>query len=194
MTAIVMVGGGIGTLMAPPVSNWLISLFAWRTAYVILGCLVFFFVVLPAQFLRNIRPRADTGSPGQHEKRQNKATPGGKHFSLKEAIGTRPFWLSTGMIFWFGFSSYVVLVHIVPYMTEMGISPATAANILAVLGGLTGLSSASNRIGNRQVFIIGFIMVSAAAFWLLLARQEWELYLFGAVFGFGLGAGLSLHP
>ena len=199
VTAIVMVGGGIGTLVAPPVSNGLISLFAWRTAYAILGCLVFFFVVVPAQFLRNLRPHMDAASPGQYEKAQNKPRPGGKHFCLKEAIGTRPFWLSTGMIFWFGFSSYVVLVHVVPYMTEMGISPPTAANILAVVGGFTGLSrivlgSASNRIGNRQVFIIGFVMVSAASFWLLLAKQEWELYLFGAVFGFGLGSGVSHSP
>jgi MFS family permease len=203
MTAIVMVGGGLGTLVAPPISNWLISVFAWRTSYVIVGSLVFLFVVLPAQFLRNTRPRVDGVSPGQPEKRQNerdpRANPGARHLSLREAIGTRRFWLSSSMVFWFGFSSYVILVHVVPYMTEVGISAATAANVLAVLGGLNGLSrfvlgSASNRIGNRQVFIVGFVMVSAASFWLLLGNRVWELYLFAVVFGFGLGAGVSHSP
>jgi MFS family permease len=199
MTAIVMVGGGTGTLVAPPISNWLISLFAWRTSYAIVGCLVFIFVVLPAQFLRNTRSQVDNVSPGQPEKRHYQPDPGARHFSLKEAIDTRQFWLSSGMVFWFGFSTYVIMVHVVPYMTEMGISAATAANILAVLGGLTGLSrfvlgSVSNRIGNRQVFIVGFVMVSAASFWLLLGKREWELYLFALVFGFGLGAGVSHSP
>jgi MFS family permease len=77
MTAIVMVGGGTGTLVAPPISTWLISLFAWRTSYIIVGCLVFIFVVLPAQFLRNTRPQADNVSPGQPEKRPNEPAPGG---------------------------------------------------------------------------------------------------------------------
>ena len=41
MTAIVMVGGGIGALVAPPIANWLISRFDWRTSYMIVGSLVF---------------------------------------------------------------------------------------------------------------------------------------------------------
>ena len=36
--------------------------------------------------------------------------------------------------------------------------------------------------------------MSAASFWLLPVRREWELYLFAAVFGFGFGAGVSHSP
>ena len=37
------------------------------------------------------------------------------------------------------------------------------------------------------VFIIGFIMMSAALFWLMLARDLWMLFVFAVVFGFAFG-------
>jgi len=49
------------------------------------------------------------------------------------------------------------------------------------------LGSAADRIGNRQIFIIGFILVSAALFWLVPAMEMWRLYLFAVVFGFAVG-------
>jgi MFS family permease len=199
ITAVVMVGGGIGALAAPPVANSLIAQFDWRTAYIIVGSLVFFVVVLSAQFLRGVPLRLGERHHGQHEK--GEAPPGleGKSFSLREAVSTRQFWFCSGMVFWYGFCAYVIMVHIVPHATELGISAARAANILAIIGGLATLGrivlgSVANRIGNRQVFIIGFILISAASFWLLPARKEWELCLFAAVFGFGFGAGVSNSP
>ncbi len=199
ITAIVLVGGGIGALAAPPAANWLISQFDWRTSYTIIGSLVFFVVVLSAQFLRSAQHRLGEIHHGQYEKREDGPKLGGKPFSLKEAVCTRQFWFCSGMVFWFGFCAYVIMVHIVPHATELGISAARAANILAIIGGLATLGrvvlgSVSNRIGNRQVFIIGFILISAASFWLLPARKEWELCLFAAVFGFGFGAGVSNSP
>ena len=129
MTAIVMVGGGIGTLVAPPMANSLISLFAWRTAYVIVGGLVFF-------RCRSIRPISEeypasvgTESPRSARKRERlRLDSGRKIVSLKEAIGTRQFWLSSGMVFWYGFCAYVIMVHIVPHTTELGISAATCCH------------------------------------------------------------------
>jgi MFS family permease len=199
ITAIVMVGGGIGALAAPPAANWLISQFDWRTSYIIIGSLVFFVVVLSAQFLRGVPVRLVEIRHSQHGMGEDKLKLGGRSFSLKEAVSTRQFWFCSGMIFWYGFCAYVIMVHIVPHATELGISAARAANILAIIGGLATLGrivlgSAANRIGNRQVFIIGFILISAASFWLLPARKEWELCLFAAVFGFGFGAGVSNSP
>jgi MFS family permease len=199
ITAIVMVGGGIGALAAPPAANWLISQFDWRISYIIIGSLVFFVVVLSAQFLRSAQHRLGEIHHGQYERREDGPKLGGEPFSLKEAVCTRQFWFCSGMVFWFGFCAYVIMVHIVPHATELGISAARAANILAIIGGLATLGrvvlgSVANRIGNRQVFIIGFILISAASFWLLPARKEWELCLFAAVFGFGFGAGVSNSP
>ena len=42
MTGIVMAGIGVGTLAIAPLSTWLISLYGWRTANVIIGLIVLF--------------------------------------------------------------------------------------------------------------------------------------------------------
>ena len=139
ITAVVMVGGGIGALAAPPVANSLIAQFDWRTAYIIVGSLVFFVVVLSAQFLRGVPLRLGEKHHGQHEKGEAPPGLGGKSFSLREAVSIRQFWFCSGMIFWYGFCAYVIMVHLVPHATELGISAARAATILAIIGGLATL-------------------------------------------------------
>jgi MFS family permease len=49
------------------------------------------------------------------------------------------------------------------------------------------MSSVGDRIGNRQVFIIGFVLLVVSLFGLMLARELWMLYLFAVVFGFPMG-------
>ena len=66
-----------------------------------------------------------------------------------------------------------------PLLADAGVEPV----------GRVVLGSASDKIGNRQVLIIGFILMSAALFWLVPATEVWMLYLFAAVFGFASGGG-----
>jgi MFS family permease len=49
------------------------------------------------------------------------------------------------------------------------------------------LGSAADRIGNRRVFIIGFVLMAAALLCLVPATEVWTLYLLAAVFGFAFG-------
>jgi len=117
-------------------------------------------------------------------------------FSLREAVYTRQFWLISAIFFCLGFCVFAIMVHIVPHAIELGISATGAANILVAIGGLDivgriVLGGAADRIGNRQAFIIGFILMSAALFWLVPSKELWMLYLFAAGFGFahgGIGA------
>lgn len=52
MTGIVIAGVGIGTLIVPPLANWLISLYDWRLSYIIVGSCILVIGVLAAQVLR----------------------------------------------------------------------------------------------------------------------------------------------
>jgi MFS family permease len=49
------------------------------------------------------------------------------------------------------------------------------------------LGRAADRFGNRPIFILGFILMSAAVLWLVTAEEIWALYLFGAAFGLATG-------
>jgi MFS family permease len=51
MTALSLSGMGIGTMVVPPISNRLISIYGWRTSYVIIAISASVLVVLAAQFL-----------------------------------------------------------------------------------------------------------------------------------------------
>jgi MFS family permease len=94
---------------------------------------------------------------------------------------------------------YTMMTHIVLHAIDLGISSTSAANILATIGGLSivgrvVLGSAGDRIGNRQVFIIGFILMSASLFWLVPAKEAWGLYLSAVIFGFAFGCATAESP
>ncbi len=191
MTGIVLSGIGIGGLIAPPVSNWLISIYDWRVSFIILGSVSLVAVVLFAQFLR--RDPAQVGQMPYGEIKVETGFEGDtKSFSLAEAVFTRQFWFMTTNFFCFGFCLYTILVHIVPHTTDLGFSSAHAANILATIGGAgiigkVALGNVGDRIGNRYIFIIAFILMAAALLWLLRANEMWMLYLCIAIFGFAYG-------
>ena len=200
MTAIVLTGTGIGLLIAPPVANWLISIYDWHVSYLILGGVLLVVIILAAQFLRY-----DPTQIGQRPYGENKGTEQwlklrSEGLSLMEAVYTRQFWVVFVMFLCTAYSRLTVMVHIAPHATDLGISAATAASILATIGimdvvGRIVLGSAADRIGNRQVFIIGFALMSASFLWLVPATEVWMLYLFAVVFGFAhAGAGASMSP
>ncbi|MFC1993096.1 MFS transporter [Chloroflexota bacterium] len=199
MTGIVQAGLGAGTLIGAPVANLLISTYDWRKAYIILGSTVLVVVVLAAQFLRRDPSRVGQVPYVRNRQEDPGLTLHTDVFPLKEAIRTRQFLLVFAMLLCFGFCLFAILVHIAPHATELGISATTAANILATLGGLSivgriVLGSAGDRIGHRQIFIMGFILMSAALFWLVPATEAWMLYLFAAVFGLAYGGCAASMP
>jgi len=192
MTGIVVAGVGIGILIGPPIANQLISIYGWRVSYVILGSLVLVVVVLAAQFLRRDPAKMGQVPYGESKGGEQELKSGANGFSLREAVYTKQFWVVFAMFFCFGFCVQTIIVHIVPHATDLGISAVSAANILATTGGVSiagkvALGNAADRIGNRQVFAIGFILVMAALFWLVPAGEVWRLYLFAVVFGFAYG-------
>ncbi len=192
MTGIVIAGAGISQLIAPPVVSRLIAAYDWRLSFVILGGVVLIAIVLAAQFLRRDPTQMGQLPYGENEGPQQELKAETKGFSLKEAVFTAQFWFVFMILLCYGFGSFAILVHLVPHALGLGISAVSAANILATMGvtsvlGNYVLGSVGDRIGNRQVFIIGFVLMSATLFWLVLARELWMLYLFAIVFGFSFG-------
>jgi MFS family permease len=192
MTGIVLTGVGAGTAIVPPVTSRLISAYDWPKSYLMLGAIVLVAVIVVAQLLRREPTLTEQRQFGESEGPKQEVIPETRHFSLGDAVRTGRFWLASGMFFCFGFSVYTIMAHIVLDAGGLGISPVTAANTLAILGGLSiagriVLGSAADRFGNRQVFIIGFILMAVALFWVVPHRELWGLYLFAAVFGFAFG-------
>ncbi len=195
MAGIVLSGSGLGTLIAPPVANWLISIYDydWRKAYAILGGVVLVGIVLAAQFMKRGPVQVKQHTYDEDEGEMPRATLRAKAFSLKEAICTKQFWVVFTMLFCCASCTFTVIVHIAPHADDLRIPNAAAASMIATLGGVTivgrvALGSVADKIGNKPVFIIGFILSVAALLMLVPAREAWMLYLAAAIIGFGWGA------
>jgi MFS family permease len=201
MTGIVIAGVGIGGLIGPPIVSRLIAAYDWRQSYIILGIAVLLLIVAFTQLIRNtpgqIRelPEKDDG-----EESRRMVESASHSFTFKEAVKTRQFWTVFCLLFCCGFGSFSALVHIVPHAIDLNISPTSAANILAVSGatciaGNSMLGALGDRIGNRQIFIIGCAFFSAALFLLSVADVKWMLYIFIVIFGIAMGGtGASESP
>lgn len=195
MTGIVLAGMGIGTLIAPIVISRIIATYDWRMAYIIPGIAILIVVVLASQFLRRAPRQIGQLPYSENAEGKQGSQSGAEGFSLGEAVHIRQFWLVLSMLFCWGFGLYSIIVHVVPYAIELGIPAVSAANILAVFGGVGVLGNfvlghLGDRIGNRQIFIIGFIIWTTLFFWLFSSKEMWMLYIFAIIFGFADG-GLS---
>ena len=197
MTGIAVAGTGIGGLITPLIATWLISTYDWRLSYVILGSVVLVLVVLSAQFLKRDPAQVGQLPYGENGREVHGLQLGDNGLSFREAIYTKQLWLVSGLFFCFGFCVFIIMVHLVPHAIELGIPAASAANILAIIGGVsiagkTIMGAATDRIGTRTGIIIGFILVFATLVWLVIVRELWMLYLFAIIFAFGYATMVAL--
>jgi MFS family permease len=192
MTALSLSGMGIGTMVVPPISNSLITIYGWRTSYVIIAISASVLVVLAAQFLKyppnEPNPSTSTdNAPPEHETFSDTSA-----ISFRQALGTRQFWLISALYFFFLFPLLTVLVHVVIHAIGMGVSSKSASSIIAVIGGLSvvGMNcagSTADKIENKRTFIICFILMAVSFVFLMVAGAAWTLYLFAAIFGLAYG-------
>jgi len=198
MTGIVAAGSGIGCLVGPPIATQIISVYDWRMSYIIMGASVWFVILLIAQLLKRDPAQVGQRPFGEFNGEQSGLRPEARSYSLKEALQTNQFWLVCGLSFCYGFCLFTITVHAVPYATDLGISAVGAANIMVTIGafsilGKVVLGGSGDRIGNKQALIISFVLWVLAYFWLLMAKDEWALYLFAAAFGIAFGGNSASH-
>jgi len=200
MSGIVVAGPALGIVVMPLAFTLLISAYGWRTSYLILGSVVLVLIVLAALFLRR-----DPGKMGLMPYGADEGKAGGMDLqaaglSLGEAVRTRQFWLLSVVSFSDLFLMNVITVHIVIYTIGLGIPATAAASVLSVAAGVSIparviIGGVADRIGNKPAFMICFITSVAAFLLLLVARELWILYLFAAIFGFGLwSSGAIMAP
>jgi MFS family permease len=198
MAGIVSAGTGIGQLVAPPITNQLISLYDWRISYLILGGIVLVFGVILAQLLKRDPGKmglAPYGS-GQAEKPDSSSVDRG--LSVKEVVRTRQYWLVMVVFSSLGYILMGINTHLVPHITDLRISAAVAANIFAVVGvftatGCIALGTIADRLGHKRSLIIYFYIMAAALFWLTQLTTIWPFVTFAVFFGLSSGGTVPIE-
>lgn len=199
MTGIAAAGVGAGIIIVPPAANWLILSYGWRSSFIVIGIIALVLVILAAQFLKRDPGKIGQLPYGENEVTQENIISEARVFSLRKAIHTKQLRIVWIAYFLFGGCLHSGMVHIVPYTTDLGISAMIAANILAVVGGLSivgrvGIGAISDRVGRKPSLIMGFALLAAALFWVMIAKEVWMLYLFAIIFGFSTGGLIALQP
>jgi len=192
MTGIVKVGTGAGQLVIPLVASLLIAGYGWRISYVIIGAAAMVMLIFIGQLLRRDPAQMGLLPDGNKELQTQSSKLTETDFYIREALRTWQFWTICFTFLATMFCLLMIMVHIVPHVTDIGISSTTAAGILSAIGGISMVGRfvtgvAIDRIGNRLSMIICLILLILALLWLQLAGELWMFYLFAVVYGFGHG-------
>jgi len=187
MTGLVKVGTGAGQFTFPILASFLISWFGWKNAFIYLGIFGFLSLFILAQFLRR-----DPGVNSDNDP-SDKLTVSQDHgLSFSQAMKTPEMWLICIINMLVVSCLMGVLIHIVPHVRDIGISPHRAAGILSAIGAISMAGRfvsgiAIDRTGSKMIMGICFGFLIVSLLWLIRADTLWKLYLFACIYGIAHG-------
>ncbi len=198
MTGITMAGSGFGTMLMPPLCNWLIADLGWRSSFLVVGLVLAVVILLAAQFLRREPAQMGLQPPGNEEVQSRTSGTAAWGLAFSEAVRTRQFWLLIVALIGFGFALQSVMVHVVINAIGIGVAPADAAAIMTAVGGMgvvgrVGVGSLADRFGSKRLLTVQFMLLALSMFWLVSAKAASTLIGFGLVFGFAYGGIVPLY-
>jgi len=158
---ITMSGIGLGAALVPQYTQFLIGNFGWRIAYLGLGLLTLM-VAFPAVFLF-IREPIAAKSAGEGIQAQLLSSDRPPDLEVREALRGRRFWLIACALLLVSTVTQGLVVHTVPFLTDKGYSPETAASLMIAVG----LSTMVGRLLSGYLVDRIFAPFVAAFFFLL---------------------------
>jgi MFS family permease len=198
--ALSMMGIGIGSIVVPILSQRLITIFGWRSAFAIFGGAV---ILLPlpivAAFLqddpaeRGLQPDGDDGPPLSHAPSPNKKGSSWEGLSWREIWRTPTFWLLIVIFSLAGASVHGVALHMAAIFTDGGATAPRAAMATslvgaAVIAGRLGSGFLLDHVFAPRVAIL-FYGATALGIAILCTGMHGNLALTAAFFaGLGMGA------
>ena len=199
MIGIVTAGMGIGGLFFAPFANYLITVYGWRTAYLTIGLIFSGAIAIAASFLvaepgmKKLSPLGYTEpEPAQHLESDSSHP-----LSLTQAFKLASFRSMTALYILSFMPAFFVMSHLVPYVTDQGISASAAAQGLGMMAGVNVIgrlvmSWIAGKIGWMRSLTICYFFATVAIIWLIFVNTPWEFYVFVIIYGLSWGSAISL--
>jgi len=180
-----LAGVGLGTALMPALSARLISTVGWRITYACLGAVILGLAFLPVLFWL---PEPARRSSGGHE-----GLPG---LPFADAIRSRGYWTLALAFFLTTVAINGALVHVVPLLTDRGMTASAAAGTIAAAGmALIAGRVAAGYVMDR-VFAPYVAMASLLGPMAGLAVLGWNVpvspFVATALLGLGIGVEVDL--
>ena len=189
-------GTCLGQFALVPLFTLFALKYGWRASYLAIGLIMFAVNVTMALLV----VKGDPGDLGQEpfgysdrDKQEGddaiSVQQGVRDLVLREAMRTYSFWLFVIAMFICGSGDFLVATHLIPHVTDHGLSPTTAGNMLAWfgllgLGGVLVVGPASDLIGNKIPLALTFLMRFSSFLLILNYQTTVSFYIFSLTFGF----------
>lgn len=186
--ALILTGSGVGSILIPPLTQWTISNYGWRSAYLLLGVIALAGFPLTALLVRN-RPAPMS--------REEAATPSGA--TVGAAMSSAAFWILAGITILSAFSENGLVTNLAAILTQHGISAQSAALALSFRGGagivarlVVGLLV--DRFSAQRIQTCVLALTAAGSLVLVLAGSSSVAFIGAALLGIGLGSEADVGP
>ena len=190
-------GACLGQFILVPVFNRIILTYNWRISYLLIGLIILGVNTILAFTVIKGDPEDLGCKPYGQADAENNTAPidtgnlvtGEKDLNLRQAMKTYSFWFFLAFMFVCGGGDFLVATHLVPFVTDYGVSPTTAANMLALfglmsLGGILIAGPASYLIGNKIPIAATFVLRLLLYAMIIKYRNPISFYIFAGGFGF----------
>jgi MFS family permease len=189
-----MFGIGSGAILMPALAQRLIAMLGWRSTYMVIGLLVLVVSVPAVAFFLKESPEEmgllPDGAIAARQAAERQNTREGMAWS--DARRSKAFWLMVGAIFLVGASVHGCVVHLVPLLSDQGVS----SNRVALATSLLGSALLIGRVGSGYLLDrffaprVALCLFGAAACGIAVLRMGAASGLvLLAVFLIGLGMG-----
>ena len=196
-TGLAVAGIGAGTLIAPPISRFLVESLGWRGAFQVLAGLALFaglgaaWMLYPNPAARGAYPDGDGPPVG--------ARPPIAGMSLRAAAVTCPFWLIFVASAISSLGMFVPFVHLVKFSVDQGHNESWSILLISLIGigSITGrliLGGVADRLGRHRAVVAMFVGIALVHSWWYLSTSFWALAIYAVLFGVFYGGYVALAP
>ena len=210
--AFATIGTPLGGLIFVPLTQVLIDLYGWRSAWMILGA-VGGGLIVPLALIFVRRQPEDLGLPPDGRREpvgpcQSEPNRGARRapalradelsWTRAEALRSGTFWRLVIVFCTVMLAQNSVGVHRIPDFTDRGFDPRLISYATALDAGAAGLSSFASglltqRLPARLIGAIGFLLLALASCLTILADSTILMFVAMITFGLGIGVGLLMQ-
>jgi MFS family permease len=196
-SGLAVAGIGVGTLVAPPFSRFLVDTLGWRETFQVLAGMTLVLGLLAAWMLypspaaRGLYPDGDRTAAGEGASLSG--------WSLRAALSSRPFWLLFGASTFVSLSLFVPFVHLVKFSVDHGHDESWSILLISLIGvgsmsGRLTLGGVADRLGRYRAVIAMYLGMALVQGWWFHSTSFWALAVYAVLFGLTYGGYVALAP
>jgi predicted MFS family arabinose efflux permease len=187
--ALLLTGSGIGSIVIPPLTEWMIEHHGWRSGFAMLGSIALLGLPLTAMLVRN-RPEAAIVRSEHHPD---------IGMTVSAAMRTAAFWILAIITILSAFSENGLVTNLASILMQHGVLASTAALALSIRGGAgivarLGVGFAIDKVSPERIQTFVLAITAAGILMLAFAGDGWVALSGAAILGMGLGSEADVGP